>query len=456
MKLTLSQIAEYSGGKLYGDGDVTVNGFFTDSRQAEAGKMFVAIKGEKTDGHKFIPMCVEKGCSACFSEKVLPEDTKINYVLVENSVAALQKCGEKCRSNIKVPVIGITGSVGKTTTKEIISLALSSSLCVNKTIGNANGQIGVPQMVMKTEPEHDICVFEMGMSYPGEMKRIVDIARPNIAVMTNIGVSHIEFHGTRENIMKEKLIIADYIGATGTIFVNGDDDLLCTLKKKHEKGELEPEVVTFGIGEDCDFRAYDIKEANGETTFKFRLEDEEFTVKLPVIGLHNVRNALAALCVCEYVGLDLNRAIAALATYKSPDMRGEIKTFGTVTAIDDTYNASPDSMISSLDMLSHFDGRKIAVLSDMLELGSYSEKGHTDVGKSASDKGIDFLIAVGNEAQFIYKGFDNAEKSVYFKTNAEVNDFLDDYIKPSDTVLIKGSRGMHTEEIREHLSKNSK
>ncbi len=456
MKLSLSQIAEYTGGKLYGDGNVIVNGFFTDSRQAEKGKMFVAIKGEKTDGHKYIPMCIEKGCNACFSEEILSDDININYVLVENSVAALQKCGEKCRANIKVPVVGITGSVGKTTTKEIISLALSSSLCVNKTIGNANGQIGVPQMVMRTEPEHDICVFEMGMSYPGEMKRIVDIARPNIAVMTNIGVSHIEFHGTRENIMKEKLLIADYIGATGTIFVNGDDDLLCTLKKKHEIGELEPSVVTFGIGDDCDFRAYDIKEANGETEFKFRLENNEYAVKLPVIGLHNVRNALAALCVSEYVGLDLDKAIAALATYKSPDMRGKIKTYGSVTVIDDTYNASPDSMISSLDMLSRFEGRKISVLSDMLELGSYSEKGHTDVGKAASEKGIDFLIAVGNEAEFIYKGFDNSEKSVYFKTNAEVNAFLDDFIKSNDTVLIKGSRGMHTEEIREHLSKNTK
>ncbi len=456
MKLSLSQIAEYTGGKLYGDGNVIVNGFFTDSRQAEKGKMFVAIKGEKTDGHKYIPMCIEKGCNACFSEEILSDDININYVLVENSVAALQKCGEKCRANIKVPVVGITGSVGKTTTKEIISLALSSSLCVNKTIGNANGQIGVPQMVMRTEPEHDICVFEMGMSYPGEMKRIVDIARPNIAVMTNIGVSHIEFHGTRENIMKEKLLIADYIGATGTIFVNGDDDLLCTLKKKHEIGELEPSVVTFGIGDDCDFRAYDIKEANGETEFTFRLENNEYAVKLPVIGLHNVRNALAALCVSEYVGLDLDKAIAALATYKSPDMRGEIKTYGSITVIDDTYNASPDSMISSLDMLSRFEGRKIAVLSDMLELGSYSEKGHTDVGKAANEKGIDFLIAVGNEAEFIYKGFDNSEKSVYFKTNAEVNAFLDDFIKSNDNVLIKGSRGMHTEEIREHLSKNTK
>ncbi len=456
MKLSLSQIAEYTGGKLYGDGNVIVNGFFTDSRQAEKGKMFVAIKGEKTDGHKYIPMCIEKGCNACFSEEILSDDININYVLVENSVAALQKCGEKCRANIKVPVVGITGSVGKTTTKEIISLALSSSLCVNKTIGNANGQIGVPQMVMRTEPEHDICVFEMGMSYPGEMKRIVDIARPNIAVMTNIGVSHIEFHGTRENIMKEKLLIADYIGATGTIFVNGDDDLLCTLKKKHEIGELEPSVVTFGIGDDCDFRAYDIKEANGETEFKFRLENNEYAVKLSVIGLHNVRNALAALCVSEYVGLDLDKAIAALATYKSPDMRGEIKTYGSVTVIDDTYNASPDSMISSLDMLSRFEGRKIAVLSDMLELGSYSEKGHTDVGKATNEKGIDFLIAVGNEAEFIYKGFDNSDKSVYFKTNAEVNAFLDDFIQPNDNVLIKGSRGMHTEEIREHLSKNTK
>ncbi len=451
MKLTLSQIAEYTGGKLYGDGTVVINGFFTDSRKAEAGKMFVAIKGENTDGHKYIPSCVEKGCQACFSEKELPCDININYVLVEDSVRALQKCGERCRAEIKVPVIGITGSVGKTTTKEIISLALSSSLNVNKTEGNANGQIGVPQMVMKYEPEHDVCVFEMGMSYPGEMKRIVDIARPTVAVMTNIGVSHIEFHGSRENILKEKLHIADYIGAMGTVFVNGDDDLLSTLKDEEYSGVFEPSVVTFGIGENCDFRAYDIKEQNGETSFKFRLEDEEFTVKLPVIGLHNVRNALAAIAVCEYLGLDLNKAIEALGTYKSPDMRGEIKTFGNITVIDDTYNASPDSMVSSLDMLTRLNGRKIAVLSDMLELGSYSEKGHTDVGKAAKEKNIDFLVAVGNEAKHIYDGFADGENSVYFKTNAEVNSFLDDFIKPNDSILIKGSRGMHTEEIREHL-----
>lgn len=451
MKLTLSQIAEYTGGKLYGDGTVVINGFFTDSRKAEAGKMFVAIKGENTDGHKYIPSCVEKGCSACFSEKELPSDININYVLVEDSVRALQKCGERCRAEIKVPVIGITGSVGKTTTKEIISLALSSSLNVNKTEGNANGQIGVPQMVMKYEPEHDVCVLEMGMSYPGEMKRIVDIARPTIAVMTNIGVSHIEFHGSRENILKEKLHIADYVGAMGTVFVNGDDDLLCTLKDEEYGGVFEPSVVTFGIGENCDFRAYDIKEKNGETSFKFRLEDEEFTVKLPVIGLHNVRNALVAIAVCEYLGLDLNKAIEALGTYKSPDMRGEIKTFGNITVIDDTYNASPDSMVSSLDMLTRLNGRKIAVLSDMLELGSYSEKGHTDVGKAAKEKNIDFLVAVGNEAKHIYDGFADHENSVYFKTNAEVNSFLDDFVKPNDSILIKGSRGMHTEEIREHL-----
>lgn len=449
MKLTLSQIADYCDGKLFGDGSVVVEGFFTDSRKAEKGKMFVAIKGENVDGHNYIPSCIEKGCTASFSEKEL--DLPINYVLVEDSVRALQKCGAACRNDIHVPVIGITGSVGKTTTKEIISLALSSQISVNKTEGNANGQIGLPQMVMKTEPTHNVCIFEMGMSYPGEMKRLADIAKPNIAVMTNIGVSHIEFHGTRENIMKEKLHIADYMQFAQPLFVNGDDDLLCTLKDSNDSGKLDCYVITFGIGENCDYRAFDINEINGITEFKYSIRGKVRKVILPVIGLHNVRNALAALAIVDYLGLDADKAIEALATYKSPDMRGGIIERDGLTLIDDTYNASPDSMISSLDMLSRFEGRKIAVLSDMLELGDYSVKGHTDVGVHAKELGIDVLVAVGNEAENIYKGFNSPENSVYFKTNAEATEYLNSIVKEGDNILIKGSRGMHTESILNQL-----
>ena len=449
MKLTLSQIADYCGGKLFGDGSVVVEGFFTDSRKAEPGKMFVAIKGENVDGHNYIPSCIEKGCTACFSEKEL--DLPINYVLVEDSVRALQKCGAACRNDIHVPVIGITGSVGKTTTKEIISLALSSQISVNKTEGNANGQIGLPQMVMKTEPTHNVCIFEMGMSYPGEMKRLADIAKPNIAVMTNIGVSHIEFHGTRENIMKEKLHIADYMQFAQPLFVNGDDDLLCTLKNDNDSGKLDCYVITFGIGENCDYRAFDINEINGITEFKYSIRGKVRKVILPVIGLHNVRNALAALAIVDYLGLNAEKAIEALATYKSPDMRGGIIKRDGLTLIDDTYNASPDSMISSLDMLSRFEGRKIAVLSDMLELGDYSVKGHTDVGVHAKELDIDVLVAVGNEAENIYKGFNSPENSVYFKTNEEATEYLNSIVKEGDNILIKGSRGMHTESILNQL-----
>ncbi|MDO4460082.1 MAG: UDP-N-acetylmuramoyl-tripeptide--D-alanyl-D-alanine ligase [Clostridia bacterium] len=451
MILNLSQIAEFSGGKLYGNGEIEVKGFFTDSRKAEPGKMFVAIKGENTDGHKYIPNVIEAGCKACFSQVKLPEELNINYVLVDDSVAALQKCATECRKKIKAPIIGITGSVGKTTTKEIVSLALSSALNVNKTEGNANGQIGLPQMIMKTESDHNVCVFEMGMSYPGEMKRLADMAKPNIAIMTNIGVSHIEFHGSRENIMAEKIRIADYIAESGTIFVNGDDDLLCTLKDKHASGEVRPVVVTFGTNPNCDFVATNIRDNGIGTQFTYLMGKKSHEVYLPVLGMHNVRNALAALAVAEYLGLDINKVIEALATYKSPDMRGGIKKVNNITFIDDTYNASPDSMVSSIDVLAGFKGRRIAVLSDMLELGTYSEKGHREVGEAASKKQIDFLVAVGNEAEFIYDGFDCPEKSEYFKTNSEANAFLETFVKSGDTLLIKGSRGMHTEEILNHL-----
>ena len=440
MEFTLKQIAEYTGGKLFGDGEVKVNAFFTDSREAKENMMFLPIVGERVDAHKFIPTLKEKGCIATFSEKPLDEKALgINYILIEKSVLALQKLAKNFRSTLNIPLIGITGSVGKTTTKEMIALALESSLRVHKTLGNANSQIGLPRTVLAIEKESEAAVLEMGMSMPGEMGRLSDTARPNIAVITNIGVSHIEFHGTKENIMKEKLHIADFVPEKGAILVNGDDELLNKLKGKN--------IFTFGVSENCDYKATDIKEENGETSFICTFSGKEIPVTIPTLGIHNVRNALVSIAVADKLNLDTEKAAKALSSYKAPDMRQQIKKYGEITVIDDSYNASPDSVKASLDILSSFKGRKIAILADMLELGDYSPIGHNEVGAYAKKKGIDILFALGTEAKEIYKGFGDADNSRHFDKIEDINEIIGSFIKAGDTLLIKGSRGMHTDLI---------
>ena len=363
MEFTLKQIAEYSGGKLFGDENVKVNAFFTDSREAKENMMFLPIVGERVDAHKFIPTLKEKGCIATFSQIPLDEkELGINYILIENSVLALQKLAKNFRSTLNIPLIGITGSVGKTTTKEMIALSLESSLNIHKTLGNANSQIGLPRTVLAIEKENEAAVLEMGMSMPGEMGRLADTARPNIAVITNIGVSHIEFHGTKENILKEKLHIADFVGENGAILVNGDDELLNKLQGEN--------IFTFGVNENCDYRAIDIKEENGETSFICVYENNNIPVIIPTLGIHNVRNALVSIAVAHKLGIDTEKAAKALSLYKAPDMRQQIKKFGDITVIDDSYNASPDSVKASLDILKSFKGRKIAILADMMNLAT--------------------------------------------------------------------------------------
>ena len=449
MELKLNQIADFCGGKLFGDGSIAVKGFFTDSRKAAADEMFIPIKGENVDAHKFIPNVVDAGCMTTFSQIPLDNIEGLNYVLVDNCISAFQKAAEMYRETLKIPVIGITGSVGKTTTKEIVSLALESRLRVLKTAGNANSQIGLPMTVFRIDKEHQAAVLEMGMSMPGEMERIAKVAKPSIAIITNIGVSHIEFHGSREKIMEQKLHIADYLDESGVLIVNGDDDLLSGLK-----GKINCRVLTFGVSDDCDYRAADIVESPEVTCFTAVHADKQTQVKLPVAGIHNVRNALAALAAAEQVGISMQSAAAALSAYNPPEMRQQIKNFAGVTVIDDTYNASPDSMISSLQLLGGNKGtRKIAVLADMLELGAYSEKGHTDVGIAAKSSGIDYLIAIGEEAANIRKGFGDDPHSAHFDNNSQAIELLDKMIAVGDTVLVKGSRGMKTEEIVRFIEK---
>ena len=443
MKMTLSEIAALCGGTLQGDGNIEVTGFYTDSRQTQPGLMFVPIRGENTDAHRFIPQVFEAGAAATFSEVPL-EDPAGPVIYVKDSRAALQAAAAGWRAKFSVPVIGITGSVGKTTTKEMVALAVSAGLKTMKTAGNANSQIGLPLTVLRLEEGDEAAVVEMGVSMPGEMERIAKTAKPTIAVMTNIGVSHIEYLKTRENIMAEKFHIADYLPMGGKVFVNGDDDLLGTLHSTPEK-----EIVPFGLGDNCAWRAVELDADMYGTHFVCVHDGVRTPVYVPAAGEHNVRNALAALAVADAVGVLLEDAVRAIAGYEPPAMRQQIREANGVTLIDDTYNANPDSMRAALTILKSVKstGKKYAVLADMLELGELAVSGHFDTGAFAAEQGTDILVGVGPLAKHIVEGFGKPESSVWFAANAEVIEWLKARLEPGDAVLCKGSRGMHTDEI---------
>lgn len=441
MKMTVAEIAALCGGRLEGDGSAVVTAFYTDSRETQPGKMFVPIRGERTDAHHFIPQVFAAGAAATFSE-VLLEDPAGPVVYVADSRAALQKVAACYRERFSIPVIGITGSVGKTTTKEMVALAVSAGLRTMKTAGNANSQIGLPMTVLRIAPEDEAAVVEMGVSMPGEMARIARVAKPTVAVITNIGVSHIEFMKTRENILAEKFRIADYLPAGGAVFVNGDDDLLGALESTPEK-----QIVRFGLGENCAWRAVELDADAYGTRFVCLHDGRRTPVYVPAAGEHNVRNALAALAVADAVGVPQEAAAHAVAQYEPPAMRQQIREAGGVTLIDDTYNASPDSMRASLKILSDLkvSGKRYAVLADMLELGDYAVQGHRSTGAFAAECGVDCVVGVGPLAKYIVEGF--GPSGVWFASNAEAAAYLKTQVRPGDAVLCKGSRSMRTDEI---------
>lgn len=442
MKLTLTEIAEMTGGRLLsGDGRTEIRSFFTDSREACPGGMFVPIRGENQDGHAFIAAAMEKGGSASFTDH--PIEGIGPLVLVEDCRSALQRVGERIREGFTLPIVGITGSVGKTTAKEMTAQALSAGHQVYRTPGNANSQVGVPITMCGICPEHTAAVIEMGVSMPGEMARIARVVKPTCGIVTTIGTSHIEFMKTRENILAEKLHITDFLPKGAPLFVNGDNDLLSKLN-----GGENFQVVSCGLGDGCQWRGRDVREEEDGLRFICVPPDgREQEIYLPVAGEHNVRNALTALAVAEHLGVGLSAAAEALKGYIPPKMRQQISEENGVILIDDSYNASPDSMRSALEVLAgrKVSGRKIAVLAGMRELGDYTRTGHLDTGSYAKSLGVDTLIAVGELGELIAEGY--GPEAISVRDNREAAERLRELLSPGDAVLIKGSRGMKTEEI---------
>ena len=448
MRVKVSDIAAAAEGKLLcGDENTVITSFITDSREAKAGAMFVPIRGERADGHSYIPAVLEGPAAAAFTDHELPLGEK-PLVLVKDCREALQRAAAWYRDQFAIPIVGITGSVGKTTAKEMVAQALSAQFRVLKTAGNQNSQVGVPITVCGLRKDHTAAVVEMGVSMPGEMARIAGVVKPTCAVMTNIGVSHIEFMKTRENILAEKARIADYLPPDGALFVNGDDDLLPTLKET-----MGSRVVTFGLGPTCDWRAFGLNEADKGTFFTCQSPAGERTeLFVPAAGEHNVRNALCAMAVARYLGVPAGDVVRAISAYKAPAMRQQMVEANGLLIIDDSYNASPDSMRSAIDVLSTrpVTGKRAAVLADMLELGDFSQQGHYQVGQYAKERGVELLVAVGPLSREIAAGY--GEGARWFATNQEAAAFLRDALRPGDAVLVKGSRGMKTDEIVAALS----
>lgn len=450
---TIQDILAATGGKLIGgDKNTIITDVTYDSRNVKEGSLFVPIVGSTVDGHKFIEQCFSSGASAALTQyDVEPFEGKA-YIRVADTLSALQALSAWYRSRFDLAVIGVTGSVGKTSTKEMIAAALSKGLCVMKTQGNKNSQIGMPATIFEILPEHEAAVIEMGMSEFGEMERLCNVARPKYAVMTNIGKAHIENLKTQENIRQEKFKITNAFDENSVLFLNGEDSLLWELH-----GKQPFKTVTFGFSARCDYYAEEIKACGFETHFVLCHDGVKRELAIPALGQHNVLNALAAVAVGTTLGLSLDCIAQGLMTYKNAPMRQQIHEIGDMLLIDDSYNASPEAMRVSLDVLKSVSkGHTLAVLADMLELGEESEKEHFNVGVHLAEIGIDNLIAVGEQARFIADGARSVRADMNIQSvsgNEQAIACLKPLLCKNLSILIKGSRGMHTEKIVQELLK---
>lgn len=481
MKITVKQIVNAVNGTLLsGSEEILVTSASVNSREIEEGALFVPIIGEKVDGHRFIEGAFENGAVASFVAESATLSEYVEgkaYIQVKDTLKALQALGSWYRDQFSMPVIGITGSVGKTTTKEMVGAALATKYNVIKTLGNMNSQVGLPLMMLHFEAEHEVAVIEMGMSEEGEMERLSAIAKPDMAIMTNIGVAHIGQLGSQENIRKEKLnlinVTSGNFAKTGRkLFLNGDDKLLREIKEKADgiaiaeqtKTALkETGCVLFGLEEDCDFYGKDISVKEGKTYFTLVYPEGEEEIVLSVLGLHNVENALVALAVAYELGIKPSIAKKGLLAYQPIAMRGQVHNHNGMTIIDDTYNASPDSMKSSANVLLQMENldRRMIVLGDVLELGEVSYQCHYEVGTfiakaSYQGKTIDELLTVGQEAKAIAEGVKNSEegKNIVvhsYDNNEEALAYLKEKAAEKTGIIVKGSRGMHMETIIQGL-----
>ncbi|MEE1314944.1 MAG: UDP-N-acetylmuramoyl-tripeptide--D-alanyl-D-alanine ligase [Faecalimonas sp.] len=444
--MSLQEIANACGGQYFGDKaslSLEVSGVAIDSRKIEEGYLFIPIKGARVDGHDFIGQVMEAGALCTLSEKELSNATH-PYILVSSCEQAMKDIARHYRTALGIKVVGISGSVGKTSTKEMIASVLSQKYKVLKTAGNFNNEIGLPLTIFRIREEHEVAVLEMGINHFDEMHRLATMAQPDICVITNIGLCHLENLGDRDGVLKAKTEMFDHMQKDARIILNGDDDKLITVKESHG---ICPKF--FGLSTDLDAYATDIHSLSLRgTSCTLHLGDTEIETIIPIPGDHMVYNALAGALVGQELGLSPEEIKAGIEALVPVSGRNNLISTDSLLIIDDCYNANPVSMKASLDVLASADGRKVAILGDMFELGEHEKDLHTECGQYAAEKGIDVVICIGELSKNTAVG---AKSDYHFATKADFFAVYENILQKGDTVLVKASHGMEFPEIVERL-----
>lgn len=448
--MTLENIAAACGGTLIGgraafEGEISF--ITTDSREAAGRCLFAAIKGNRSDGHDYIGQAASSGAACCLCERA-PDSCGCAVIVVPSTPAALREIAAFYRRQFQIPFVGITGSVGKTTAKDMVASVLSQRFKVLKTSGNLNNALGVPLTIFRLRDEHEAAIIEMGVSDFGEMSALAEIVRPSVALYTAIGDSHLECLGSREGVLKAKSEMLPYVDESGAVFVNGDDELLRELKCRQKK-------KSFGRNPYCELRAENIENPGfEETEFDIVTGGKSFHARVRGFGAHMVNAALEGAAVGLYMGLGDAEVQAGIAAYEPEGGHTRIIDAGRFQIIDDCYNANPTSTLSAIISMRAAPGRGVCILGDMLELGERSKELHNEIGRAAAQSGAALIICCGKEAEHIFSGAlkaKGAARALYFPEKAELIPALAGLIREGDTVLVKASRGMKFEDIVEAL-----
>ena len=446
----ISEIIDATNGVLLsGNINDYIDNFTQDSRRCNDKSMYIPTKGKKHDGHDYIDAAFSNGAKAIITEK------RVNYpdkdvILVSDTLKALGDMARYKRIKSKAFVIGITGSVGKTSTKDMIYSVCKMKYKTLKTLGNYNNNVGLPLTILRQKDEN-VMVIEMGMNHLKEIDYLTNIAYPDIAVITNVGTAHIGELGSRENILKAKLEITNGLKKNGTLVINNDNDLLQNIN-------VIQSIKKVGIDNKSDLQAYDIEYNSSNSMFKIDYNNKTYSVYVPVAGKHFVYNALIAIMVGLLIDIDIESCIKGVASFELTENRADyIKLKDNISVYDGTYNANLDSMKASIDVLSKNKSRKIAVLGDMLELGEYDEELHREIGKYLIEKNIDLTILTGDSVKYIIDELKKANLNYkYFNTNQEIISYLKDEIKKDDVILVKASHMLNFIEVVDFLKENFK
>jgi len=445
MKLPLAKIADFVSASGEFPREEIARGYSIDSRTVAPGELFFAVKGERLDGHNFVAAALEKGAVAAVVRKDqlhrFPGGSKL--LAVDDTLGALQTLATAVRKVWGKPLISVTGSAGKTTTKEAIAHVLASKFHVLKSEGNFNNHFGLPLMLLKLKPEHDLAVIEMGMSHAGEIRALAKIAQPDIGVVTNVAPVHLEFFDSLAGIARAKYELVESLPSSGTAVLNADDEYVSQFGR-----DFKGRVIKYGTNSAADVRAENVQSKGTEgSEFDIVIAGTREHASLPLVGDHNILNALAALSVSIACGLKVSDAVAALSTLKPADKRGQVLQLGNITVINDCYNSNPKALQAMVDALSAMKAaRRIVVAGEMLELGPAGEKLHRESGRHIADQKIDRVLGVRGLAQALVEGAkDGGIRAEFVATSEEAGEWLARETHDGDIVLLKASRGVKLE-----------